>query len=65
MEIRTAYRPLISRPEVHSDWRRKAWFGEKVLMFIDVELAAKNGGSVVVSLVLDVVLVERSSKVNF
>lgn len=34
-------------------------------MFMDVELAAKKGRSVVVSLVLAVVLVARSSKVNF
>lgn len=34
-------------------------------MFMDVELAAKKGASVVVSFVLDVVLVEKSSKVNF
>lgn len=39
--------------------------GEKVLMFMDVELAAKKGGSVVVSLAFDVVLVERSSRLNF
>lgn len=34
-------------------------------MFMDVEFAAEKGGSLEVSLVLDVVLVERSSKVNF
>jgi hypothetical protein len=51
----------MSRPEVQRDWRWKGLLGVKVLMFMCVEFEAKKGGIVV----LVVLLVEESSKVNF